>query len=92
MLTFMFVFNTYNIALSFFSSSYLGCPLSLSLPWLYLVLVQESLSKAVKVFVHFQETAAARAAVQDMNGRFFAQRRVQAQFYDVDRFLRGDYR
>lgn len=48
--------------------------------------------EAVRIFVLFETIPYANAAIQALNGRFFAGRSVKASFYDEARFLDGSYR
>ncbi|KAI9022588.1 hypothetical protein DFJ74DRAFT_670190 [Hyaloraphidium curvatum] len=48
-------------------------------------------SDTVKVYVQFEEAAAAARAQANLNGRWFAGRKVAASFYDAARFERGEY-
>lgn len=45
---------------------------------------------AVRILVAFEEVAAAKRAVADLNGRFFARRRVRATYFSEERFGRFD--
>lgn len=44
--------------------------------------------QAVRIFIEFKDTASARRAANDLNGRYFGGRIVKASFYDVDKFSR----
>lgn len=46
-------------------------------------------SEAVRIFVAFDEVESSVRAQRELNGRFFAGRRVQAMFFDENRFVRG---
>ncbi len=48
--------------------------------------------EAVRIFVCFEAISSAQAAIGDLNGRFFAGRKVKASFYDETRFQLGHYR
>lgn len=45
----------------------------------------------VKIFILFQTLTAAEAAAQVMEGRFFGGRQIQAEYFDEEKFLRGEY-
>ena len=44
----------------------------------------------MRIFVAFERQESAVKAYVAMNGRFFGGRRVQASFFDEDRFTRHD--
>jgi splicing factor 45 len=46
--------------------------------------------EAVRIFVEFKEQSSAERAVSDLNGRFFAGRKVRASYYD-ERLFEVDY-
>jgi splicing factor 45 len=41
---------------------------------------------AVRIFIHFERLASARAAVTEMNGRLFDGRKVRATFFNENKF------
>uniref|UniRef100_A0A7S0D2P3 RNA recognition motif domain-containing protein n=1 Tax=Amorphochlora amoebiformis TaxID=1561963 RepID=A0A7S0D2P3_9EUKA len=45
---------------------------------------------AVRIFVVFGTVMAARKALQDLNGRFFAGRKVKARYFPVEKFNRNE--
>lgn len=48
--------------------------------------------EAVRIFVQFEALPSAMAAIAELNGRYFAGRKIRASFYDEDRFLAKRYR
>jgi splicing factor 45 len=48
--------------------------------------------EAVRIFVCFEAVESALAAISDLNGRFFAGRKVKASYYDDSRFVQACYR
>lgn len=47
-------------------------------------------NEAVRIFLEFETIEGASKAYSDMNGRYFAGRRVKARFFDVERYEKGN--